>query len=392
MMKRKICVVTGSRADYGLLYWLLRAIKEDTALKLQIAATGAHVSPRHGSTYKVIEADGFRLSAKVPILGADDSPSAIANALSKGVAGFAKAFKKLNPDIVVVLGDRYEMLAAAQAAMLACVPIAHIHGGESSEGAIDEAIRHAITKMAHFHFVSAEAYRRRVIRMGEEPSRVFNFGAPGLDQLKRMNFLSASQLEKELGVDLGRRPLLLVTYHPATLDKKGPGKALSSLFGALDHFKRAAVIITKSNADTGGLEINRRIDAYVSKNREWVHGFISLGQKKYLSLMRQTDVVVGNSSSGIFEAPALKVPTVNLGDRQRGRLKDRSVIDCAESKPAIICSIQKVLSKKFRHSLSGMRSVYGSDGKASLRIKQKLKTVSLKNVLMKKFYEAKGKR
>lgn len=391
-MIRKICVITGSRADYGLLYWFLRAIREDRALKLQIVATGAHLSVRHGLTYKAIEADNFRLSAKVSILVAKDSPEDIASALAKGIAGFAKVFKNLNPDIVVVLGDRYEMLAAAQAAMLARIPIAHIHGGESSEGVIDEAIRHAITKMAQFHFVSAEVYRRRVIQMGEELSRVFNFGAPGLDQVKRMNFLSASQLEKELGVDLGRRPVFLVTYHPVTLDKKGPKKALSALFVALDHFKEATVIMTKSNADTGGLQVNRRIDAYVLQNRERVHGFVSLGQKKYLSLMKQADVVVGNSSSGIFEAPAFKVPTVNLGDRQRGRLKDPSVIDCAENKPAIVRAIQKALSGKFRRSLSGMRSIYGAGGRNSFKIKQKLKTVPLEGVLMKRFYDMKGAR
>ena len=321
--RRKICVVTGTRAEFGLLSSLLREVRVDDALQLQIVATGAHLSPEFGLTYREIEADGFVIDAKVEMLLSADTPTAIAKSIGLGVIGFSEAFDRLKPDVLVILGDRYEMLAAAQAALVLQVPIAHIHGGETTEGAYDEYIRHAITKMSQWHFVAAEPYRKRVIQMGEAPDRVFNFGAPGLDGLMAMTWLERRELEVSLGMAL-YSPLLLVTYHPVTLSKASPAVAMRELLGALDDFPAASIVLTYPNADTDGRALMPLIDDFVARDPKRRRAFVSLGQKRYLSLMRQADVVIGNSSSGLTEAPALRVATVNLGDRQRGRLKAAS--------------------------------------------------------------------
>lgn len=386
--KRKICVVTGTRAEYGLLYWLMKEIQDDPDLELQIVATGMHLSPEFGLTYRIIEQDGFDIDYKVEMLLSGDTPVAIAKSLGLGVIGFADALNQLQPDILVLLGDRFEILAAAQAALIARIPIAHIHGGETTEGVIDEAIRHSITKMSYVHFVAAEPYRRRVIQMGEHPERVINVGAIGLDNVTRLSILSREELEKAIGFQLGERNFL-VTYHPVTLKKEGPERAVRELMKALDEFPEAKVIITKSNADTDGRIINQLFDEYAEKWPNRIYLSTSLGQINYLSVLKHVDVVIGNSSSGIIEAPAFGTPTVNLGDRQKGRLKAASVIDCDENAEEITHAIHKALSPEFRQSLKDMKSPYGS-GNASVRIKEYLKHMPLTDGLMKSFYDLCG--
>lgn len=385
MNKRKICVVTGTRADYGLLYCLMKEIAHDPDLQLQIIATGMHLSPEFGLTYKVLEEDGFVINEKVEMLMSSDTPVGITKSIGIGVIGFADAFSRLNPDIVVLLGDRFEILAAAQAALVARIPIAHIHGGEVTEGVIDEAIRHSVTKMAHLHFVAAEIYARRVIQLGEHPERVFNFGAPGLDYIRQLTLLTKEELEEALDFSLGKINFL-VTYHPVTLDKQGPKQAVQALLSALNHFPEAKIIFTKSNADTDGRIIGQLIDDYVAKHPQRAKAFISLGQLKYYSVLSHVDVIIGNSSSGIIEAPFFKKPTVNIGERQKGRLKAASVIDCPENEQEIVKAIEKALSKEFQQQLPFITSPYG-DGYASYKIKECLKNVNLEGLLKKSFYD-----
>ena len=373
--KRKICIVTGTRAEYGPLYWLMKEVGADPDLQLQIIATGMHLSPEFGLTYQQIEADGFSIDAKVEMLLSSDSPVGIAKSMGLGVIGFADALDQLEPDILVVLGDRFEILAAAQAAMVARIPIAHIHGGETTEGAFDESIRHAITKMAQWHFVAAEPYRKRVIQLGETSDRVFNFGAPGLDHLQRLEWIDRPSLEKSLAIKLDP-PVFLVTYHPATLSQQKPIAALNELLAALDEFPQATTIFTYPNADTGGRALIERLDQWVATNRHHAKAFVSLGQQRYLSLMHEADVIIGNSSSGLTEAPALKKATVNIGNRQKGRLRASSIIDASEEKELIVAAINKALSKEFRAELPFTKSLYGS-GDVSRRIKDTLKTVTL---------------
>lgn len=384
MNKRKIAVVTGSRAEYGLLYWLLHEINEDEDLELMLIVTGSHLSEDFGSTFQEIEKDGFNISAKVDILSTEDSPEAMAKSTGKGVQLFAETFKKLQQDILVVLGDRYEIFAAAQAAMFLNIPIAHIHGGELTEGVIDDAIRHAMTKMSHYHFVAAEPYRKRVIQLGENLKHVFNFGAPGLDHIARSKLLSREELEKELDFQFGKLNFL-VTFHPVTRETKSPEMVMRELFHALDEFSEAKIIFTKSNADSGGRKINSLIDDYVNKHPDRSKLFILLGIKKYLSVVKQVDVVIGNSSSGLIEAPIVGTPTVNIGDRQKGRLLASSVVCCKDDKNSIINAINKVLSDEFQRSLVHIDSPYGQ-GDASHKIKEVLKSCSL-NVLKKEFFD-----
>lgn len=385
MPKRKLCVVTGTRAEYGLLYWLLREIEADEALDLQLAVTGMHLSPEFGMTVEAIEADGFAVDARVEMLLSSDTPVGIAKSIGLGVIGFADAFARLRPDLVVVLGDRFEILAAAQAALVAKIPIAHIHGGEATKGLIDDPIRHAVTKMAHFHFVAAEPFRRRVIQLGEHPDRVHLVGAPGLDHLRRSALLDREALEASLGFEL-RTPTLLATYHPVTLDTGDPSQPMRELLAALDERPDALVIFTKANADTDGRVINEMIDAYAAEHPERVKAFTSLGQQRYLSALHQVDAVVGNSSSGIIEAPAAGVPTVNIGDRQGGRLRAASVVDCAADRDAIGVALRKALDPTFRGEVRHMNSPFG-DGDASRQIKEHLKEASLEDLLKKGFYD-----
>jgi len=364
----------------------MKEIQDDSDLALQIVVTGMHLSPEFGLTYQKIEEDGFRIDEKVEMLLSSDTPVGITKSIGLGVIGFADALARLKPDIMLVLGDRYEIFAAAQAAMIARIPIAHIHGGETTEGAFDEAMRHAITKMSHFHFTAAEPYRQRVIQMGEEPKRVMNYGAPGLDNITKLALLEKGAFEKAIDFQL-RNLSFLITYHPVTLSNAGPEKPVNELFRAIDHFPEAKIIFTKANADTAGRIINQRIDAYVKNNPLRAKLFTSMGQLLYLSAVKNADIVIGNSSSGIVEAPAFKKPTINIGKRQQGRLKAASIIDCAENEQAITEAIKRGISPEFKEIAKNAVNPYGQ-GNASYKIKEYLKKVSLNDILMKKFHDA----
>lgn len=385
MSKRRICVVTGTRADYGLLYWLLKEVGADPDLDLLLIVTGMHLSPEFGLTQRVIEEDGFGIDAKVEMLLSSDTPVGIAKSIGLGVIGFADALARLNPDILAVLGDRYEILAAVQAALVARIPVAHLHGGETTEGAIDEAIRHAITKMSHLHFVAAEPYRRRVIQLGEQPEVVFNVGAPGLDHIKRLKLLDREEFEQSIGFELGDINFL-VTYHPATLGALPPQHAMQELLTALHQFPMARLIFTKPNSDADSRVMSQMIDEYLRCQPERVVVFTSMGQVRYLSALQHVDAVIGNSSSGIIEAPAFKTATINIGDRQKGRLKAASVIDCDETSDSIVAGIKKALTPEFLKTVRSAASLYGS-GETAQKIMQAMKTVSLDGITRKSFYD-----
>lgn len=382
-LPRRICAVTGTRADYDLLLPSLRAIEQEPTLELQLAVTGAHLDPQAGSLARVRD-DGFRVDAEIDMLLTDDSPNAITKSLARGVTGFADALDRLRPDLLLLLGDRYEILAAAQAAMLARIPIAHIHGGESTEGVIDEAIRHAVTKMSHIHFVAAPSYRRRVIQLGEDPQHVHVVGAAALDNLANMEFLQRQELEAQLGYAVGEQHLLL-TYHPVTLEGQSPEQALAPLLGALDALPDATVTITGANADPLGRRFNEHLQAYAARH-EQVHFVYNLGQRRYLSLARLSQAVVGNSSSGLIEIPVLGVPTVNIGDRQRNRLQAPSVINCKNDREAILDALERAASPPFREMAAHRESPYGTPG-AAQRILDVLQTASLDGILKKHFYD-----
>lgn len=384
MTRRKLCVVTGSRAEYGLLYWLLREIAADADVTLQLVATGMHLTQEFGLTYRKIEQDGFVIDAKVEMLLSGDSPNAVSKSIGLGVIGFADAFESLKPDCVIVLGDRFEIFAAAQAAMVARIPIAHISGGEITEGGIDDAIRHSLSKMAYFHFVSAEVYRQRVIQLGEDPQRVMNCGDPGLENIVRLKRLTCGELSQTLGVDL-REPFFLVTYHPETLTGADHAAAVNELLAALDQFPEHRLVITKANADEGGRLINQMIDEYARTHGERVYASASLGQLNYLSAMSHCDAVIGNSSSGIVEAPVLLKATVNIGARQAGRLMATSIICCGHGHTEIARAIRETTSTEFRNALPRTASLYGH-GKTSTFIKDYLKAVNLGSVV-KHFYD-----
>jgi UDP-hydrolysing UDP-N-acetyl-D-glucosamine 2-epimerase len=386
MRPRKICIVTGSRAEYGLLFWLLKEVQSDEHLELQLVVTGAHLAPEFGLTADAIRADGFPVAATVEMLVASDSAVGVAKSIGLGIIGFADAFDRLRPDVVVVLGDRYEIFAAVQAAMTARIPIAHIHGGEITEGAIDEQIRHALTKLAHLHFVSAELHRRRVIQMGEGPDTVYLVGAPGLDNLVLLPLLDRSGTEAMLDMVLAD-PTFLVTYHPATLGDRPPEAAMAELVAALDAFPEARVILTMPNADAGRSAVARLAKAYADAHPSRVRLFTSLGQRNYLSALRQVDVVVGNSSSGLIEAPPLGKPTVNLGQRQRGRLRANTVIDCAEDRTEIEGAVARAMSPEFRALARRAPSPYGTPGKISAAIKTVLAEVPLEALTPKRFVD-----
>jgi len=384
-MKRKICVFTGTRAEYGLLRPLLDVVRDDGDLVLQIIASGMHLSEEFGLTYREIEADGFAIDAKVEMLLGSDTPCAISKSTGLGIIGLCEAYERLAPDIVVLLGDRFEVLAAATAAMFMRIPIAHIHGGESTHGSIDEAIRHAVTKMSHLHFTSTGTYRKRVIQLGETPERVFNTGAIGLDNLKRLRLLSRRQLEDSLDIRFARRNLL-VTYHPVTLEKDSPAESFGSLLEALGELENTFVIFTKANADTGGRIINRMIDEYATATPHSTAVFASLGQLRYLSAMKHVDAVVGNSSSGIIEAPSLGTATINIGDRQAGRIRADSVIDCAATREDIARAFSRLWSNEFRAITAAVANPYDQGGAAE-KIAEILKTFDLGGIIRKQFHD-----
>ena len=384
-MNRIICIVTGSRAEYGLLYWLMKEVQNDSDLTLQIAVTGMHLSPEFGLTYRQIEHDGFTIDAKVETVLSSDTPVSISKSIALGVIGFSETWERLKPDLIVVLGDRYEILAAVQAALITRIPVAHIHGGEITEGAIDDAIRHSITKMSHLHFVSAQPYAQRVLQLGEAPESVFNVGAPGLESITNTNLLTRKSLEEALKFSFGHINFL-ITYHSVTLQSGHAEKAIQSLLDALDSFPEAHVIFTKQNSDTEGHVIGEKIDEYTQAHSSSTKSFFSLGQLRYFSALNEVDIVIGNSSSGIIEAPAFKKATVNIGARQTGRLKASSVIDCVEEKDSIVNAIQKALSSDFQKSLKQVTSPYGT-GDTSIKIKNILKTKDLSQIIFKKFHD-----
>jgi GDP/UDP-N,N'-diacetylbacillosamine 2-epimerase (hydrolysing) len=383
-MTRKICVVTGSRAEYGLLRWVMQCIKDEPTLILQVVVTGMHLSPEFGLTYKDIEQDGFYIDRKVEMLTSSDTPVGIAKSIGLGIIGFADVFDQIKPDIVVLLGDRFEIFSAASAALIASIPLAHLHGGEVTIGSYDEAIRHSITKMSHLHFVSAEVYKNRVIQLGEDPKNVFLVGGLGVESVMRLNLLSKVELEKSLKFKFGKKNLL-ITFHPVTLEKSSTKDKISELLNALDDLNDTQLIFTMPNADNGGREISEAIKAFVEK-RVYAHAFKSLGYLRYLSCMSYVDAVVGNSSSGLLEAPSLKKATINIGNRQDGRILASSVINCDMNRYAISAAIDKVYSKDFQAALSYTISPYG-DGKASKKIVDTLVNCELNNITKKIFYD-----
>lgn len=382
-MSRKICVVTGTRADYGLLRWVMQGIKDDPELTLQVVATGMHLSLTFGLTYKEIERDGFDIDFKIETIGDADTPLGISESIAEGIRGCAAAINELQPDLMVLLGDRFEIFAAASAAMVARVPIAHIHGGEATEGLIDEAIRHSITKMSHIHFVAAAEYRDRVIQLGENPDKVFLVGGLGLDNISRLELLDKEALQIALGVKFERRSLL-ITFHPVTLEIASAENQLKELLAALSNLEETTLIFTLPNADTGGRALINIIEDFVQSHPS-AHSYKSLGQLKYLSCVKHVDGVVGNSSSGLIEVPSLKKGTINIGDRQRGRLKSQSVIDCLPTRISIEGGLRRLYSPEFQDQLKTTENLYGTSG-ASGKILNAIKDIELSSLLKKKFY------
>lgn len=362
-MKRKIAVFTGTRAEYGLLYWLMKDIQASKELDLQIIVSGMHLSPEFGETWKQIVSDGFAVDAKVEMLLSSDTPVGVVKSMGLGTIGFADALNRLQPDMLVVLGDRFEALAVAQAALIMRIPVAHLHGGEITEGAYDDSIRHAITKMASLHFTAAESYRQRVIQMGEAPGTVFNVGAVGLDHLLRQPTMEHAELCSSLGFEL-REPYLLVTYHPVTLADEDPQTSFLALLAALDRFPDYQIILTYPNADNGGRTIIPLLEDYGRHQPERVLAIPSLGFRRYLSVLSRAAAMVGNSSSGLIEAPALGIPTVNIGQRQAGRLAADSVLHCAADEQSIHGAIETALSPAFATACRNVSNPYGQGNAA----------------------------
>lgn len=383
-MTRKVCVVTGTRAEYGLLRWVMQGIKDDPDLTLQIIATGMHLSPEFGLTYRDIELDGFHIDRKVEMLTSSDTSVGVAKSMGLGLIGFADALNDLKPDLIVVLGDRFEIFSAVAAALVARIPAAHLHGGEATEGLIDEAIRHSITKMSHLHFVAAEEYRQRVIQLGEQPERVLLVGGLGVDSIKRLKLLEKGELEASLDFRLGKKNLL-ITFHPVTLEKATAAEQMTELLAALDDLADTHLIFTLPNADTDGRVLIEMVEQFVARHPN-SRAYTSLGQIRYLSCIAQVDGVVGNSSSGLAEAPSFKKGTIDIGDRQRGRLKAASVIEAAPTRESIATALRKLYSEDFHASLSSIVNPYGEGG-ASEKIVATIKSVSLGDILKKRFYD-----
>lgn len=363
-MNRKIAVFTGTRAEYGLLYWLMKDIQASELLDLQVIVAAMHLSPEFGDTWKQIKQDGFQIDAKVEMLLSSDSQVGVVKSMGLGTIGFADALDRLRPDVLVVLGDRFEALAIVQAALIMRIPVAHLHGGEITEGAYDDAIRHAITKMANLHFVAAESYRQRVIQMGEDPAAVFNVGAVGLDHLRRTPAMSLEELSASLGFSL-RMPYLMATYHPVTLHDESPEESFRALLAALDNFPGHQVILTYPNADNGGRTIIPLLEAYAQSQPDRVLAIPSLGFKRYVSALSNAAAVVGNSSSGIIEAPAFGIPTVNIGARQLGRLAADSIVHCPARAEAIGQALEKVFSDDFVAHCRHVHNPYGQGNAAA---------------------------
>jgi GDP/UDP-N,N'-diacetylbacillosamine 2-epimerase (hydrolysing) len=383
-MSRKICVITGARADYGLLRWVMQGIKEDSELTLQVIATGMHLSPEFGLTFREIEKDGFQIDTKVEMLISSDTSVGIAKSMGLGMISFADALNELTPDLIMVLGDRFEIFAAVSAALVARIPVAHLHGGEKTEGAFDEALRHSITKMAHLHFVAAQEYRQRVIQLGEQPERVFLVGGLGIDSIKRMKLLSRTELEASIDFKLGHKNLL-ITFHPATLENSTATEQMAELLEALVQLTDTQLIFTLPNADNDGRALIKMVLQFVAEHAN-ARAYTSLGQLRYLSCIAQVDGVVGNSSSGLTEVPSLKKGTINIGDRQMGRLQAKSVINCEPNCHSIQIALRKLYDKDFQEILSQVQNPYG-DGGASKRVIQIIKHYELDGIVKKFFHD-----
>jgi GDP/UDP-N,N'-diacetylbacillosamine 2-epimerase (hydrolysing) len=381
----KICIVTGTRAEYGLLKPLIEKISADDYFTLQLLVTGAHLSPEFGLTYRQIEADGFKIDAKVEMLLSSDTAEGITKSMGLGMIGYADAFKQLSPDLLVILGDRYEMLAVASTALIFRIPIAHIHGGELTEGAYDDSIRHAITKMSALHFTSTEAYRQRVIQLGEQPDNVFNVGAIGLDNFRSLKLLSKREIEEDLNITFNQFNYL-VGFHPETLSNYSVEAQFDALLQAIDKERDSFFIFTKANADTNGRIINQMIEDYVNKYPEKSALFASLGTLRYLSVMKQVTAVVGNSSSGIVEAPFVPTATINIGDRQKGRIQAESIVNCSANKEDIAKAFQKVKSDEFRKKIETVINPYGN-GTASMQIMEIIRSITPASLSHKTFYD-----
>lgn len=381
---KTICVVTGTRAEYGLLRWVMEGIRKSPVLNLQLVVTGMHLSPEFGLTVNDIKADGFCIDRCVEMLVSSDTPAGITKSMGLGLIGFADAMTVLQPDMLLVLGDRYEILAAATSAMIARIPIAHLHGGEATEGLIDEAIRHSITKMSHLHFVAADDYRRRVIQLGEKPESVFKVGGLGIDNICNIKLLERHVLEESLGFKFAARNLM-ITFHPVTLDSHSSEHQMQEVLAALHELKDTHLIFTMPNADTDGRILFKQIEEFVSQH-ENATVFTSLGQLRYLSCIAQVDAVVGNSSSGLAEVPSFKKATINIGDRQRGRIKASSVIDCSSERSAIMQALTRVYSDEFQNKIKSVINPYGKGG-ASKSIVEILESTKLDGIVKKSFHD-----
>ncbi len=383
-MRRKICVITGTRAEFGLLRWLMHELQSHPDLELQVVATGMHLSPEFGLTYREVEQSGFEINAKVEMLLSADTATAVSKSMGIGLIGFADVFERLSPDIIVVLGDRFEIFSAASAALIAGIPIAHLHGGEKTEGAYDEAIRHSITKMSHLHFVAAQDYQRRVIQLGEQPERVHLVGGLGIDAIKRMDLLERSALEESLEFKLGARNLL-ITFHPVTLEGEDSGRHMTELLAALGRLTDTRLIFTMPNADNGGRELSSMVQAFVGLHPN-ARAYTSLGQLRYLSCLQHMDAVVGNSSSGLTEAPSMGIGTINIGNRQKGRLLASSVLNCEPNREDIREALTRLYQPEFQSIVANTVNPYG-DGGASKKITEVLRFHSLDNLLKKSFFD-----
>ncbi len=384
MNLKKICVFTGTRAEYGLLYWIIKAIYDDEFLELQLVVSGMHLSPEFGLTYKQIEEDGFFINKKIEILLSSDSAVGISKSVGLGVISFAECLDELRPDLLIVLGDRFEVFSIVTSAMINRIPVAHFHGGESTEGVIDESIRHSVTKMSHIHFTSTKLYRNRVIQLGEQPSNVFNVGALGIESINKLVLLNKSDFEVAINRSLSKLNVL-ITFHPVTLETYSSEFQFKEILSSLDCLEECLLIFTKANADTDGRIINTLIDEYVSINSNKAISFISMGQIRYLSALQHVDFIIGNSSSGLLEAPSFNIPTINIGDRQKGRVSGETVINCLPDSVSINKAIKKALSKDFIESIKNCKSPYGEKN-PSVQVIEILKKTDLSEILKKKFY------
>ena len=386
--RKLIGVITTTRADYGLLRYIIKAIQESSCLELYLIVSGTHLIAEYGNTIDEIEADGFPINAKLKLEMTAGSDFEIAYTAGKATVAFCECYNAANLDMLIILGDRFEILAAAQSALLMKIPIIHIHGGEITEGALDESARHAISKMANLHITSNDTHRQRLLHMGEIPERVFAFGAPGLDNFVKLELADQQEIERYLDLEF-TSPLFLVCYHPATLNHLQADVAIDALLTALSFFTEACIVFTLPNADAGGSLLRQKIKTFVEKHPERMRAVASLGTRNYLGLMKLANVMIGNSSSGILEAPSVKLPTVNIGDRQKGRVRAKSVIDCIEESEAIKVAINVALSKQFRQSLVNMKNPYGEAGNIATKIVKCIEEIKTPKALLRKpFFEA----